>query len=856
MSVSNPAYIIHRQSVVGMEGEWCKMFDPPTASPDTPELLAPTNPVPAFIAANVPGAGMSIPNTVRRTLLHGLDITMWDGKKIKFYAFGDPDIPQASGGVWPAPTIRVPRGVIFHGETKAQGPPPHTIHWHGIEPTPINDGVGHCSMELGQYTYQWQPNFIGTYFYHCHRNTMQHFEFGLYGMLLIEPPDAFDPSDGKNVGGYPRRTAANLANFPQFPGFVGGDLAGGDPHAMTVPYDIEALWVLDDRSSQWSDNMPGAKDTFPEHGKNPGVDDKFFKGDFHDFNADYFFVTGVPFPGPVGSTVACAPNVVVPHELNSGVAGMQVSISAHVDETILVRCLCAAYVSIKVTFPVDVVIIAFDGRALGVPPFAQYNHPFLLKAGTPYELSTARRFDALIRETKPIDSFANVEFIEVRGGRSLLNGRIPIKIAAAGTSSISGNITSGGAPLAGVTVSLTGDSSATTTTDAAGNYSFSGLHNAAYMIMPSLAGYSFTPAEIETTINGANVTGLNFVGTPVTGAFSLSGHAMTPQGQHIAGITMTLSGDAVGAVLTDAAGNFSFQGLGNGNYTVTPGLAGYTFEPASISATVNGGNVAGLEFMAIAASSTFSISGNVTSGGNPLAGVAMTLGGDGSGSVLTDSAGNYSFAGLANGNYTVTPGMPGLTFTPLSRNVIIGGANVTGQDFVGSSATGNLSISGTVTFGRGGLAGVLVTLSGSVNATALTNSAGAYTFPNLPNGNYTITPGKSGYAFTPSSKTVTLSGSSVTGQNFAASLSSGTTTYSISGVVTSGRSGVQGVLMTLSGAASVLATTNSAGAYTFQGLANGTYTVTPSQPGATFTPTSITVTINGANATGKNFKKN
>jgi hypothetical protein len=29
--------------------------------------------------------------------------------------------------------------------------------------------------------------------------------------------------------------AANTAPFPQFPGFVGGDLASGDPHAYTIP---------------------------------------------------------------------------------------------------------------------------------------------------------------------------------------------------------------------------------------------------------------------------------------------------------------------------------------------------------------------------------------------------------------------------------------------------------------------------------------------------------------------------------------------------------------------------------------------------------------------------------------------
>jgi hypothetical protein len=428
MSVANPAYNILRKSVVGEEGEWCKMFDPPTASPATRERLNPTNPVPAFVAATIPGATMTIPNTLQLDLLNNLSITMWDGKKVNFFAFQDLNTGQTA---WPAPTIRVPRGVIFHCFTQGKGPPPHTIHWHGIEPTPMNDGVGHCSMELGAYTYQWQPNYIGSYFFHCHRNTMQHFEFGLYGFLIIEPPDAYaqqNPALPNYAGGYPRRTAANLTNFPQFPGFVGGDLAGADPQAMTVPYDTEALWVIDDRDSIWSDKMKNARATFPTHGNQPGINDLFLKGDFHDFNADYFFVTGVPFPAPVGGTVACASNVVVPAIANSGVTGMQVSVNAQRNQTILVRCLCAAYVSIKVTFPVDVVIIAFDGRALGVPPFGDYSSPFLLKAGTPFALSTARRFDALIRSADTVNSFANVEFINNRGGRTLLNGRIPIVI--------------------------------------------------------------------------------------------------------------------------------------------------------------------------------------------------------------------------------------------------------------------------------------------------------------------------------------------------------------------------------------------------------------------------------------------
>ncbi len=432
MSVAIPAHHIFRKSVVGDENEWVKMFDPPTESPATPENLSPTNPVPAFVAATVPGATNAVPNTVEVGLMHGRRITMWDGKQVMFFLIDNGDVPATAAGTFPGPTLRVPRGVVFHADTRGAGPPPHTIHWHGIEPTPMNDGVGHCSMEIGQYTYQFQPNFIGSYFYHCHRNTVQHFEFGLYGFLIIEPPDAYaqqNPALPNYAGGYPRRTAANLAKFPQFPGFVAGALTSGDPHAMTVPYDTEALWVIDDRDSTWSDNMSNARDTMPAHGTQPGINDVFTKGDLHDFNADYFFVTGVPFPAPVGSTISCAPNVVVPAELNSGVVGMQVSINSQVNKTILVRCLCASYVSLRVSFPVDITIIAWDGRALGVPPFGNYSEPYVVKAGTQIALSTARRFDALIRSATPVNSFANVEFINNRGGQTLLNGRIPIVIA-------------------------------------------------------------------------------------------------------------------------------------------------------------------------------------------------------------------------------------------------------------------------------------------------------------------------------------------------------------------------------------------------------------------------------------------
>lgn len=50
-------------------------------------------------------------------------------------------------------------------------------------------------------------------------------------------------------------------------------------------------------------------------------------------------------------------------------------------------------------------------------------------------------------------------------------------------------------------------------------------------------------------------------------------------------------------------------------------------------------------------------------------------------STTTDASGNYTFTGLANGSYTVTPSKTGWTLYPTSRAVTVDGANVTDQNF-------------------------------------------------------------------------------------------------------------------------------------------------------------------------------
>ncbi len=77
------------------------------------------------------------------------------------------------------------------------------------------------------------------------------------------------------------------------------------------------------------------------------------------------------------------------------------------------------------------------------------------------------------------------------------------------------------------------------------------------------------------------------------------------------------------------------------------------------------------------------------------------------------------------------------------------------------------------------------------------------------------------------------------------------TTYSVSGTVSTGTGvGISGVTVSTG---SVSTTTNSSGAYTLGSLANGSYTLTPSLGGYTFSPTSRSVSVSGANVSGQNF---
>jgi len=78
----------------------------------------------------------------------------------------------------------------------------------------------------------------------------------------------------------------------------------------------------------------------------------------------------------------------------------------------------------------------------------------------------------------------------------------------------------------------------TTTTNASGNYTFTGLVNGTYTISPTGALvelFTFTPPSAQRTINNASVNGVDFIATPIGTTCSTWNDVIAKYNQYVAG---------------------------------------------------------------------------------------------------------------------------------------------------------------------------------------------------------------------------------------------------------------------------------------------------------------------------------
>ena len=335
-------------------------------------------------------------------------------------------------------------------------------------------------------------------------------------------------------------------------------------------------------------------------------------------------------------------------------------------------------------------------------------------------------------DTSPLHALANgvdgsngVFLYGASGGfpiNSFNSGNYWVDVIYVGSYNVTGTISGTGGT--GVTVTLGGAASATTTTDASGNYSFSGLANGSYTVTPSNTGFVFAPTTQGITVAGSNVTVPTFTATVRT--FTITG---TISGAGGNGATVSLSGGATATTTANASGAYTFSGVTNGAYTVTPTKAGFVYTPASQTVTVSGAN-ATANFSS--AAQVFTITGTISgAGGN---GATVSLSGGATATTTANASGVYTFSGVTNGSYTVTPSKAGFVYSPVSQAVTVNGANAT----VNFSSVPIFTITGTIS-GAGG-SGATVNLTGAATATLLRTPLASIASPGVKNGSYTVTP--------------------------------------------------------------------------------------------------------------------
>ena len=256
----------------------------------------------------------------------------------------------------------------------------------------------------------------------------------------------------------------------------------------------------------------------------------------------------------------------------------------------------------------------------------------------------------------------------------------------------------------------------------------------------------------------------------------------------LGGVTVRLSGMADAQTATDNSGNYAFTGLRAGTYSVE--ISGFDgdevgFGSISSSATVGVGESKIISFDGTYLR-TAGIMGQVSVEGVGLAGVTVTMTGEGEDETdVTDAGGLYGFSKLKAGTYSIA--ISGydpdeVEFQTTSKTVTVALGETANEPFMGTLLRTS-GISGRVSVEGMGIPNATVTLAGAAEATYTTMDDGQYAFAGLAEGTYVVSmtnPNADAYNFEMTSATIVLGDSESNITNFEGTH---TRTASVSGVL-------------------------------------------------------------------------
>lgn len=357
------------------------------------------------------------------------------------------------------------------------------------------------------------------------------------------------------------------------------------------------------------------------------------------------------------------------------------------------------------------------------------------------------------------DAVMRVTVSDMKGGVASAN--VIVRVGTVTTSRISGRVvdtlTMGGVDAVRITSGMR-----TALSDSNGDYVLVGVPATSATVTGSKPGWTISTAFTNpVTVPAAGATSINFNG--LRAGFTVSG-SVTSVGQPLGGITISAGPYTT---VSNPSGTWSLPNVPNGQYVLTArGAPGQTFRLTGCMTpiVVNMGAPSNCVFQ----EQVVPVTGVVNGSMGPH---SVT---DGVRTVTTSMMGNtwaFSFPRVPAGSYNFVASAPNQRIVPMFMNpVTVGNAPVTGLTFnATASPTPLFSVTGLIDEAGAPLTQTEVratAIDGGVISSGLTDGRGAYALANVPEGQWTVSPFKPGFTFTPATRLVEIDGGSVTGQDF------------------------------------------------------------------------------------------